>query len=84
MKNKIEEYLNLHKAGKLTSEQFTIKIISEFRRKLPKMREAIPNANKHFTTDYDNLPYDYQHEHEGLMWGWQDCVEKINKILETK
>lgn len=42
-------------------------------------------ARWRFTGDYEDLPPSAQHEWEGIMWGWQDCISmfktKINLNL---
>lgn len=57
-------------------------LIKEIFDELPQMRDSTKNANKHYTCDYEELNGEYQHEWEGINWGWQDCVRKILKIIK--
>ena len=59
----------------------THKILQEVKSALPQMSESDTNSDKHYTVKYDDLSNIEQHEHEGIMWGWQDCITKINEIL---
>ncbi len=45
-------------------------------------KDCIKNADKHFTNSYEELHPECQHEHEGLMWGWQDFAKELKKRLE--
>ena len=31
---------------------------------------------------YEALHSEAQHEYEGLMWGWQDCVQALKEIVK--
>lgn len=44
-------------------------------------KDCIKNADKHFTVPYDELHPECQHEHEGIMWGWQDFAKKLKGRL---
>lgn len=40
-------------------------------------------AAKHIVGDFDDLPSDLQNQYEGMMWGWQDAVQKLKTILNN-
>ena len=83
MEEKIKQYLENYRTGKtsLVSREIAKLILSDIRAALPKMEEAIPNANKKYDVSFEELSPISQQEHEGCMWGWQDCVEAIDKVL---
>lgn len=84
LEDKITEYLKNYRERKttLTSREIAQLILRDVKNVLPKMNEAEKNANSHFTIDYGDMTTSNQHEHEGLMSGWQDCIEQIEKALE--
>lgn len=65
--------------------------------RLPKFSESEKNASKHFSREafsvdddadltefYVALHDECRSEWEGLMWGWDDAVRKINIALEVR
>ena len=83
MEDKIALILKNYREGKtsLTSRELAKLILSDVRTMLPKMDGAIPNADKKYTVPYEELSHTEQQEHEGCMWGWQDCVTEIDKVF---
>lgn len=70
----LEDYINQFKKDEYDR---IIKILKEM------MPDAIKNANSHFIEqDFEKLSNDCQHEHEGLMWGWQDAIKTALKNIE--
>ena len=83
LKDSIIKILKDYRTNKTTllATELTDLILQEVREVLPKIEDAYTNANKHYTCDYDELDSGQQTEHEGITWGYQDCVKEINTIL---
>lgn len=57
MEEKIKQYLENYRTGKtsLVSREIAKLILSDIRAALPKMEEAIPNANKKYDVSFEEL-----------------------------
>lgn len=66
----------------VASETLLGKIMGRVRiEALPVKSQTSDNADTHFTVPHDQLDGQYSAEWEGITWGWQDCINKIDECL---